>query len=80
MTQNNVGDEDLTAQQAADILNVSCTYLLQLLAEGVLSASVRVKMKDVLVYKEQRDKERKKSLDHLSQLSQDFGIDEDFPE
>lgn len=70
--------QELTTQQAADILNVSRQYLVRLLDDGVIPHSKvgrhrRVRIEDVLTYKQNRKTERKTKLDKLAQLSQDFG-------
>jgi excisionase family DNA binding protein len=70
--------KEMTTQQAADLLNVSRQYLVRLLDEGRLPHTKigrhrRVRIEDVLSFKDQRDRERKASLDALSQVSEEFG-------
>lgn len=70
--------KEMTTQQAADMLNVSRQYLVRLLDEGRIPHTKtgrhrRVRIEDVLAFKELRDQERKTSLDVLTQLSEDFG-------
>lgn len=70
--------QELTTQQAADMLNVSRQYLVRLLDDGRIAFTKtgkhrRVRAEDVLTFKEQRDRERKASLDELTQLSETFG-------
>ena len=72
-------DEQLTTQQAADLLNVSRPYLIRLLDQGVMpytrtGAHRRLRVADVLVYKQRRDAERGEALDALTRMSQEFGL------
>lgn len=69
---------ELTTQQAADILNVSRQYLVQLLDEGCIAFRKtgkhrRLRIEDVLAFKDERDNERRVGLRELSRMTQDFG-------
>ncbi len=70
--------KEVTTQQAADILNVSRQYLVRLLKEERMpfrktGKHRRLRIEDVLAYKEQRDKDRRAGLRELSRLTQEFG-------
>jgi excisionase family DNA binding protein len=69
---------EVTTQQAANLLNVSRQYLVRLLDEGGIAYRKtgkhrRLRIEDVLAFKEKRDKDRRAGLRELSQLSQEFG-------
>jgi excisionase family DNA binding protein len=70
--------KEVTTQQAADLLNVSRQYLVRLLDEGRIpfrktGKHRRLRIEDVLAFKEQRDKDRRAGLRELSRLTQEFG-------
>lgn len=70
--------KELTTQQAADLLNVSRQYLVRLLDSGVLPHTKtgkhrRLRIEDVLAYRNERDQERRAKLDELTQLSEELG-------
>jgi excisionase family DNA binding protein len=65
----------LTTQQAADFLNVSRPFVVQLLESGALAhrkvgSHRRVQFKDLLAYREQSTVARKSALDQLTQEAQ----------
>jgi excisionase family DNA binding protein len=71
--------EELTIEEAADFLNVSRSYLLDLLKSEAfpvrfVGAEWRVRMDDLAQYKEQIDAERRKVLDGLTAEAQELKL------
>lgn len=69
---------EVTTQQAADLLNVSRQYLVRLLDEQRIpfrktGKHRRLRVEDVLKFKQQRDKDRRAGLRELSRMTEDFG-------
>jgi excisionase family DNA binding protein len=70
--------QQLTTQQAADLLNVSRQYLVRLLDERRIPCTKtgkhrRLRIEDVLSFKENRDRNRRAGMRELSQLTQEYG-------
>ncbi|HJT58049.1 MAG TPA: helix-turn-helix domain-containing protein [Ktedonobacteraceae bacterium] len=71
--------EELTTQEAADILNVSRPYLIKLLEEGTIPYVMtgthrRIRLNDLMEYKRIREAGRKQAINELVQLSQELGL------
>ena len=69
---------EVTTQQAADLLSVSRQYLVRLLDAGRIpfrktGKHRRLRIEDVLRFKEKRDKDRRAGLRELSRMTQEFG-------
>ena len=69
---------DLTTQQAANLLNMSRQFLVNLVDRGDIPATRtgrhrRLKIEDVLAYRTRRAKARRKALDRLASLSEEVG-------
>jgi excisionase family DNA binding protein len=72
-------ERDLTTQEAADLLNVSRPYLVQLLESGeipfgMVGSHRRVRFDDLMAYKHARDTQLREGLRRLTQMSQEFGL------
>ena len=72
-------DEELTTQEAANILKVSRPHLIKLLETGKIpflkvGTHRRILLKDIQMYREELLKEQSKYLDELSQLAQEDNL------
>jgi excisionase family DNA binding protein len=70
-------DKELTSQEAADILHVSRPHLIMLLERGDLpfhrvGTHRRIRIDDVLAYRDRHDAERKAALDDVARLSEEL--------
>ncbi len=71
--------QELTTQEAADFLNVSRPYLVKILEEGAIPFHMvgthrRLKLDDVLTFKEQLYKTRRDALAEMARISQEAGM------
>ncbi len=71
--------KELTTQEAADLLNVSRQYLVELLTAGAIPFTLvgthrRIRFGDLMDYKECRDNSRREGLSRLTKKSQKLGL------
>lgn len=71
--------KELTTGEAADILNVSRQYLVELLETGAIPFTKagthrRIRFGDLMDYKERRDANRREGLSRLTKKSQKLGL------
>lgn len=74
--------QELTTQEAADILNISRPSLIKLLDAQIISHRMvgthrRIALADVLAYQQRYKQEQTDALDRLTQLSQEYGLYDD---
>jgi excisionase family DNA binding protein len=69
--------QELTTKQAADLLHVSRPHLVRLLEKGEIGfhkvgTHRRVKIEDVLEYRDLRNRRRREELDRLTEISEEL--------
>ena len=70
---------ELTTKQAADLLGVSRTHLIQLLDEGKIAhrkvgTQRRIRAEDALKYRRKTERKRHEALDELTAYDQELGF------
>lgn len=71
--------DELTAQEAADLLNVPLPFLVRMLDEGAISSQrlgtdLRVRLADVLAYRAERGRLRWAVLAEMAREAQELGL------
>jgi excisionase family DNA binding protein len=71
--------EELTTQQAADLLNISRPFLIKLLETGeipfyLVGVSRRISVADVLAYRQRRNVVRRAAIEEIAREAQNMGL------
>jgi excisionase family DNA binding protein len=71
--------QDLTTQEAANLLGVSRPFFVKLVEAGTLPFHMtgthrRVYLKDLLDYKQRRDRDRLDAINRMAQIEEDAGV------
>ncbi|MEG4808187.1 helix-turn-helix domain-containing protein [Microcoleus sp. F8-D3] len=75
-------NRELTVHQAADLLNVSRSFIVKLLDEGAIpyievGSRRRILFQDLMAYKQQRKVQRRQLLDELIEMTEEAGLYEE---
>lgn len=75
-------NRELTVHQAADLLNVSRSFIVKLLDEGAIpyievGSRRRILFQDLMTYKQQRKVQRRQLLDELIEMTEEAGLYEE---
>lgn len=75
-------NRELTVNQAADLLNVSRSFIVKLLDEGAIpsievGSRRRILFQDLMTYKQQRKVQRRQLLDELIEMTEEAGLYEE---
>jgi excisionase family DNA binding protein len=75
-------EQELTTQQAADLLQVSRPHLIKLLESGQIryhhvGSHRRIRLRDLLEYKKTRDARRRVNLQEMVRVSEALGLYDD---
>ena len=70
---------EMTTQEAADILNISRPHLVKLLDNNEIAYTKtgshrRLKVKDIMDYKEKKDTQCRQSLSEMAEIMQENGL------
>jgi excisionase family DNA binding protein len=70
---------EINVEEAAELLNVSSSYLIKMLDQGkipyyLIDSSRKLKLEEVLAYKQTEDLERMKVLDELTEQAQELNM------
>jgi excisionase family DNA binding protein len=73
------GESTLSTQEAANILDVSITYLEKLLEEEKIpftkiGVHQQICLNDLLAYQKRRREERKHAIEEIANISQELGL------
>jgi excisionase family DNA binding protein len=74
------GGKELTTQQAADMLNVSRPYVIQLLEDGRMpfrrvGTRRRIRFEDLVKFQRKDDAQRRKVADALTKEAEELGLE-----
>ena len=79
MLPSKLVSDELTLSQVSDLLNVSPSFVIKLLENGIIpyrltGTHYRIPAQDALAYREKNLANRHKALDELAALDQELGL------